>query len=80
MNTMGVIPDTWVFMYREHQPVLISPIIISGQWRSQNAEKYVHQRESTGARRDYLQLRPFFNMGTSLKGKNLLPEGANSFL
>ena len=28
---------------------------------------------------DSLQLRPF-SSGTSLKGKNLLPEGANSFL
>ena len=27
-----------------------------------------------------LQLWPFFKMGTSLNGKNLLPEGANSFL
>ena len=33
-----------------------------------------------GTSSDSLQLRPFFQMGTSLKGKNLLPEGANSFL
>ena len=49
------------------------------QWRSQNA----HQRETTGSSSRVL-LRPsiafFFKMGTPLKGKNLLPEGANCFL
>ena len=46
--------------------------MICYQWRSQNAESYAHQRETT--------VSSLFKMGTSLKGKNLLPEGANSFL
>ena len=33
--------------------------------------------ETTGSSSDSLQLHPFFKMGTSLKGKNLLPEGVN---
>ena len=28
----------------------------------------------------FFSIAPFFKMGTSRKGKNLLPEGANSFL
>ena len=39
-----------------------------------------HQRETTESSDDSLQLCSFSKMGTSLKGKNLLPEGANSFL
>ena len=38
-----------------------------------------HQRENTVPDIDLLQLR-LFKMVTSLKGKNLLPEGANCFL
>ena len=50
------------------------------QWRSLNAEKSTHIK---GRLLD--QAMVFFNcvpfqMETSLKGKNLLPEGANSFL
>ena len=38
-------------------------------------------KQTTGSSNDILQLRPFSKWeGTSLKGKNLLPEGANSFL
>ena len=47
------------------------------QWRSQNAEKVSH---SKGRLLDQATIRVLFKMGTSLKGKNLLPEGANSFL
>ena len=50
------------------------------QWRSQNAEKDLHiKRKTTGSSSDSLQLRLFI-IGTSLKGKNLLPERANSFV
>ena len=54
--------------------------VFADQWRSQNAEKVTHIK-----RRLLDQAMIFFNcvpfqMGTSLKGKNLLPEGANSFL
>ena len=45
-----------------------------------NKKVYAHQRETTGSSSDSLQLHPFFEMGASLKGKNLLPEGVNSFL
>ena len=48
------------------------------QWRSQNTVNVQHQREDSWSSSDSLQLRPFSKMGTSLKGKNLLPEGANS--
>ena len=43
-------------------------------------KKYANQRETTVLSNDSLQLCPFSKMGTSLKGINLLPEGANSFL
>ena len=43
---------------------------------------YPYDHISVGQKliRSCLQLRPFFKMGISLYGKNLLPEGANSFL
>ena len=44
-----------------------------------NAEK-AHQRETTGSSNDSLQLLPFSKWELLLKGKNLLPEGVNSFL
>ena len=52
------------------------------QWRSQNAEKVAHTKgETTGSSSDSLNsIMSLFKMGTSLKGKNLLPLGANSFL
>ena len=53
---------------------------VKHQWRSQNAKKsYAHQRETTGSSASF-QIVPLFKVGTSLKGKNLHPEGANSFL
>ena len=48
-------------------------------WHSQNSEKNTHQRETTGSSSDSLQLGPF-SKWELLKEKNLLPEGANSFL
>ena len=49
-------------------------------WRSQNAEKVTHIK---GRLLDQAMI-PFncdpIQMGTSLKEKNLLPEGASSFL
>ena len=61
------------------------------KWRSKNARKsYAHQRKTSGASSDPPHLRPFSKWElllkericsqrerTSLKGKNLLPEGAN---
>ena len=55
-------------------------IVEGSQWCSQNAKKL---RTSKG---DYWNKQWFsltailFKIGTSLQGKNLLPEGANSFL
>ena len=40
---------------------------------SQRWKNYANQRETTGLSSDSLQLHPFSKMGTSLKGKNLLP-------
>ena len=48
---------------------------VSYQWR----KDYAHQRETTGTSINSLQSRPF-TYRNSLKGKNLLPEGANSIL
>ena len=50
------------------------------QWRSQNAEKARHIKGRLLAQAMILFNCVPFQMGTSLKGKNLLPEGANSFL
>ena len=50
------------------------------QQRSQNAEKVTHIKERLLDQAMILFNRVPFQMGTSLKGKNLLPEGANSFL
>ena len=51
------------------------------QWRSQNAEKVTHIKgrllEQTVILFNCVH---FFQMGISLKGKNLPPVGANSFL
>ena len=52
----------------------------SGFIQYNGVARYTHQRETTGSSNDSLQLRPFSKLKTSLKGKNLLPEGANSFL
>ena len=49
------------------------------RWR-QNAEKICTSKGDYWINSDSLQLRPFLKMGTSLKGKKLLPQGANSFL
>ena len=50
------------------------------QWRSQNAEKVTHIKgRLLGQAMILVNCVPFQNWN-SLKGKNLLPEGANSFL
>ena len=46
----------------------------SGQWCSQNAEKVMNTKGRL------LDQAVILKMGTSLTGKNLLPEGVNSFL
>ena len=51
-----------------------SHVLAQIQWR------YVSQRETTGSSNDSLQLGPFSKWELLLKGKNLLPEGVNSFL
>ena len=51
------------------------------QCRSKNAEKVTHFKGRLLEKSVILlNCVHFFKMGTSLKGKNLLPEGANSFL
>ena len=50
------------------------------QWHSQNAEKVTHIKGRLLHQAMILDNCVPFTMGTSLKRKNLLPEGANSFL
>ena len=50
------------------------------QWRSQNAEKVTHIKWRLLDQAVVLFNCVPFQIGTSLKGKNLLPKGANSFL
>ena len=45
-------------------------------WGSQNAEKVMHIK----GRLLYQAMILYNHVGTYLKGKNLLPEGANSFI
>ena len=52
----------------------------SDQWRSLNAEKVTHIKGRLLDKAVILFNCVPFKMGTSLKGKNLLPEEANSFL
>ena len=53
---------------------------LRGQGRSQNAEKVTHIKGELLDQAVILFISSLFKMGTSLKGKNLLPEEANSFL
>ena len=50
------------------------------QWRSQNAEKICTSKGDYWIKQRFSSITSLFKLGTSLKGKNLLPEGANSFL
>ena len=50
------------------------------QWRSQNAQKVTHIKGRLLNQATILFNYVPFQMGTSLKGKKLLPGGANSFL
>ena len=47
------------------------------QWRSQN---FSTLKGDYCIKQWFSTIMSLFEMGTSLKGKNLLPEGANSFL
>ena len=50
------------------------------QWRSQNAEKVTHIKGRLLDQAVNTSIVSLLLMGTSLKGKNLLSAGANSFL
>ena len=50
------------------------------QWHSQNAEKVMHIKGRPLIKQWFSSIASLIKMGTSLKGKNLLPERANSFL
>ena len=57
-----------------------TPLVLWQAMDSQKAEKgYSHLGETTGTSSDFT-IAPLFEMGTSTKGKNLLPEEVNSFL
>ena len=58
----------------------ISKTLYPLQWHSQNAEKVMHIKGRLLDQAMILFNCVHFQMGTSLKGKNLLPEGANSLL
>ena len=49
------------------------------QWHSRNAEKVTHIKGKLQDQAVILFICVPFKMDTSLKGKNLLPEGGNSF-
>ena len=50
------------------------------QWRSKNTKNVTHIKGAYWIKQWFSSIAPLFKMGASLKGKNLLPEGANSFL
>ena len=52
----------------------------TAQWQSQNAEKVMHIKGRLLDQEVILLIASLFIMGTSHKGKNLLPQGGNSFL
>ena len=55
-------------------------VLVLIQWRSQNAEKVTYIKGRLLYQAAILFNCVLFIMGTSHKEKNLLPEGANSFL
>ena len=65
--------DTCIFNRLRPKEYFNCTINVSGVARTIN--KYAYQRETTGS-----GITSLFKMETSLKGKNLLPTGANSFL
>ena len=81
-----VIPERIVWkrkMFKKYQPTTK----VHEKWLTMTLKKLRTSKGSTsGSSSDALQLRAFstiaslFKMRTSLKGKNLLPKGANSFL
>ena len=60
--------------------VIFQIILYFSQRRSQNAEKVSHIKGRLLDQAMVLFIWVPFQMGRSLKGKNLLPEGVNSFL
>ena len=48
------------------------------QWHSQNSEKVTHIKGDYWNKKRFSSVAPLFKIGTSLKGKNLLPDGAGS--
>ena len=48
------------------------------QWHSQNSEKVTHIKGDYWNKKRFSSVAPLFKIGTSLKGKKLLPEGAGS--
>ena len=71
LTTLGIFTTGIVL---EEVPGLVAIFLILD-----NDPEIEDQRETTVSSNFLLQLRPF-KMGTSLKEKNLLPEGANPFL
>ena len=65
-------------VYRESY--ICNVVGVSLQWRSQNDEKVTHIKGRLLCQALILYNYVPFQIRTSLKGKNLLPEGANSFL
>ena len=73
LDDIFVILSSIVEITRQHVHNHLSASVLY-QWRRQNAEKnYAQQRETTGSSSDSHQLRLFFKMGTSLKGRNPVP-------
>ena len=71
------------FFYEPFTSMIESTILMTwhlSQWRSQNAENLKHIKGRLLEQAVILLIASLFIMGTSLKGKNLFPEGANPFL
>ena len=63
-----------------YQLQMTKVVTSNGPWRSQNVEKVTHIKGRLLFQAVILYYYIPFEMGTFLKGKYLLPEGANSFL
>ena len=61
-------------------PRLLSAVRRWFQWHNQNAEKLDTSRGGYWNKQWLSSIASLFKLGTSLKGKNLLPKGAKSFL
>ena len=67
-------------VFLSKRPIYALVGAVPSQERSQNAEKLCTSKGDYWIKQWFSSIRSLFKVVTSFKGKNLLPEGTNSFL